>query len=269
MIEDRRETITKNSIIIAISALMIMSALSIASAGGPFGPPQTVSRQGGGLNTAIGNWYHEDTYVNGSDHIIRQNEIYSQVAYGAENIWEIYGRVGIADMKVSDAFRSTSATTATFKNDFAENGKFTGTLGAKGFYPFNKIFGIGAYLQGTLYFSNFSDDIAGRNNGTPFTTDLKVSNLWDVNLGIGFQAAVPLDIKLYMGPYVYYSEGRAHLAANIAGLDYAGGNVLIRNKTNGGGFAGLDIPLPFGFRLNVEGQYSDRLSAGASVSYVY
>ena len=36
-----------------------------------------------------------------------------------------------------------------------------------------------------------------------------------------------------------------------------------------GGFAGIDIPLAKGFRLNVEGQYSDRFSAGAAVSYTY
>jgi hypothetical protein len=237
--------------------------------GGPFGPPQTISRQAGGLNTAIGYWYHEDTYGNGRDHIIRQNEIYSQVAYGANNFWEIYGRVGITDMKISDAFRSTATSTTTFKNDFAENAKLSGSLGAKGFYPFNKIFGVGASIHGTYYFNNFTDDVAGRNNGVPFTTDLKVSNLWDVNFCVGFQAVVPLGIKLYAGPYVYYSEGKVSLGANIPGLDSGAGNDSIRNKTNIGGFAGLDIPLFAGFRLNIEGQYADRLSAGVAVSYVY
>jgi hypothetical protein len=249
--------------------LLILSINSIAAAGGPFGPPQTISRQAGGLNTAIGYWYHEDTYGNGRDHIIRQNEIYSQVAYGVNNFWEIYGRIGITDMKISNAFSSTAASTTTFKNDFAENAKLSGSLGAKGFYPFNKIFGVGAYIQGTFYFNNFTDDVAGRNNGMPFTTDLKVSNLWDVNFCVGFQAVAPFGIKLYAGPYVYYSEGKASLAANIPGLEYAAGNISIRNKTNIGGFAGLDIPLVFGFRLNIEGQYADRLSAGAAVSYVY
>jgi hypothetical protein len=238
-------------------------------AGGPFGPPETLSRQTGGLNTAIGYWYNEDTYSNGADHIIRQNEIYSQVAYGASNVWEIYGRLGVTDMKISDAFRSSAATTTTFKSDFAENAKFSGTLGAKGFYSFNKIFGVGASIRGTYYFNNFTDDVAGRVSGIPFTTDLKVNDLWDVNFCLGFQALAPAGIKLYAGPYIYYSEGKASLGANIPSLDYAAGGTIIRNKTNIGGFAGLDIPLALGFRLNIEGQYADRLSAGAAVSYVY
>jgi hypothetical protein len=172
-------------------------------------------------------------------------------------------------MRISDAFYPSVASTTTFKNDFAENAKFSGTLGAKGFYPFNKGFGVGVSIRGTYYFNDFTDDVAGRNSGVPFTTDLKVSNLWDVNFCVGFQAAVPLGIKLYAGPYVYYSEGKASLGTDISSLDYAAGNTVIRNKANIGGFAGLDIPLARGFHLNIEGQYADRLSAGAAVSYVY
>ena len=107
-------------------------------AAGLFGPPQTVSKEAGGLNTAIGYWYHEDTYKNGADHIIRQNEIYSQVAYGAKNIWEIYARIGVSDLKIFDAFSSTDASTTTDKNNFEENWKFFGTLGAKGFLPYQQ-----------------------------------------------------------------------------------------------------------------------------------
>ena len=172
-------------------------------------------------------------------------------------------------MKIFDVFSSTDASTTTDKNNFEENWKFFGTLGAKVFYPVNKIFGIGAFIQGTYYFSNFTDDIAGISSGTPFTTDLKVKNLWDVNCGVGFQVTIPHGIKLYAGPYVYYSEAKMSLAANIPGLEYAAGNVSIMNKSIVGGFTGLDIPLIKGFRLNVEGQYSDRFSAGAAITYTY
>jgi len=242
---------------------------SVATAGGLFGPPQTVSKETGGLNTVIGYWYHEDTYKNGADHTIKQNEIYSQVAYGAKNIWEIYARIGVSDLKIFDAFSSTDASTTTDKNDFEENWEFFGTLGAKGFYPINKTFGIGALIQGTYYFSNFTDDVAGTSGSKPFTTDLKVKNLWDVNFGVGFQAIIPYGIKLYAGPYIYFSEAKVSLAANIPGLKYAGGNVSVENKSIAGGFAGINIPLAKGFRLNVEGQYSDKFSAGAAVSYTY
>ena len=261
--------LTKNFLSIALTALLFFAISPMAMAAGLFGAPQTVSKEAGGLNTAIGYWYHEDTYTNDNDHIIRQNEIYSQVAYGAKNIWEMSARIGVSDLKIFDAFSSTNASTTTNKNDFAENWKFFGTLGAKGFYPINKTFGIGAFIQGTYYFSNFTDDVAGTSYGLPFTTDLKVDNLWDVNFGVGFQTTIPYSIKLYAGPYIYYSEAKVSLAANIPGLEYAAGNVSIENKSIAGGFAGIDIPLAKGFRLNVEAQYSDRFSSGAAVSYTY
>jgi len=104
---------------------------------GLFGPPQTVSREAGGLNTAIGYQYHEDTFTSDKDHVVRQNQIYSQVAYGASNRWKIYGRIGDIRSEIfAMPFVSTNALTTTSKNDFAENWKFFGTLGAKGFFPF-------------------------------------------------------------------------------------------------------------------------------------
>ena len=239
----KKEILMKNFLSIALTVLLIFSINTKAVAAGLFGPPQTVSKEAGGLNTAVGYWYHEDTYTNGADHIIRQNEVYSQAAYGAKNIWEIYARIGVSDLKIFDVFSSTDALTTTYKNDFEENWKFFGTLGAKGFYPINKIFGIGAFIQGTYYFSNFTDNVAGINNSSPFTADLTVKDLWDVNFGLGFQATVPYDIKLYAGPYIYYSEAKVSLAANIPSLEYAAGNVSIENKSIAGGFAGIDIPL--------------------------
>ncbi len=234
-----------------------------------FGAPQTISRESGGLNTSVGYWYHEDKIKNGSEYIIRQNEVYSQVSYGGNNRWEIYGRIGVSDLKISDAYRSTNAATITSQNDFTENWKFFSTLGAKGFLPINSILGIGAFLQGTYYFNNFSGDVTGTNSGAPFTADLKVFNMWDVNFGIGFQATVPHGIRLYAGPYVYYSEAQACLSADIPGIGLGREKILLKNKTNAGGFVGADMPLAKGFRLNIEGQYAERFSVGAAVSYTY
>ena len=241
----------------------------MAVAGGLFGPPQPVSKEAGGLYTGIGYWYHEDIYKNGTEHLIRQNQVYSHVGYGAKNLWEIYARIGVSDLKIFDAYNSTNVLTTTYKDNFEENWKFFGTLGAKGFYSINSVFGVGAFIQGTYYFNNFTDDVSGISSGVPFTTELEIKNLWDVNGGIGFQATVPFGIKLYAGPYIYYSEAHALLAANIPGLEYSAGNVLIRNKTIAGGFAGVNIPLLKGFQMNIEGQYSERLSAGAAVTYSY
>jgi hypothetical protein len=254
--------------LMVISAFLIFTVHGTAGAGGPFGPPQPVSKEAGGLHTGIGYWYHEDKYKNGTEHVTRQNQVYSQLGYGAQN-WEIYGRIGVSDLKIFDAFSSTQASTTTSKEDFEDNWKFFGTLGTKGFYPFNKTFGIGAFMQGSYYFSDFTDNVSGIHAGAPFTTELKVKNLWDVNFGLGFQATVPYGIKLYIGPYVYYSEAKLSLSANIPGLNSDTGNLRVRNATNIGGFTGVDVPLARGFHLNVEGQYSERFSVGAAVTYSY
>lgn len=236
---------------------------------GLFGPPQTVSKEAGGLNTAIGYFYSEDTFKSDNDYVIRQNSIYSQVAYGGNNIWEIYGRIGVADMKIPGAFNSTDALTTSSKPDFAENWKFFGTLGAKGFYPVSKIFGIGTFIQGTYHFSNYTDSVSGSNNGMAYIADLKIKNLWDVYFGMGFQITAPLSIKLYAGPYVYYAEARTAPDAVIPGVEFAAGNSSIRNKSIVGGVGGVDIPLFKGFHLNVEGRYAAKFSAGAAIGYTY
>ncbi len=250
------------------AALILFTVNGTAAAGGFFGPPQSISKEAGGLNTGFGYARQEDIYKNDKELIIRQNQVYSQLGYGAKN-WELYGRIGVSDLKISDAFSSTQASTMTFKNDFEDNGKFFGTLGAKGFYPFNKTFGIGAFMQGSYYFTDFTDNVSGTYNGAPFTTELKVKNLWDVNFGLGFQVTVPYGIKLYVGPYAYYSEAKAALSQNIPGLKFERGDVTIKNTTNIGGFTGVDVPLAKGFHLNVEGQYSEKFSVGAAVTYSY
>lgn len=256
------------SIKLLFLGFILVCSSGTASAGGPFGPPQTVSKDVGGLNTAFGYWRHEDTWENGRDHKIRQNQIYSQVAYGALH-WEAYGRIGLADLKISDAFRPTQGTTVTSKEDFQDNWNFFGTLGAKGFYPLHRAFGVGAFVQGSYTFGDYNERLSGTQGGAPFTTDIKVKNLWDVNLGVAFQATVPRDIKLYLGPYVYYAEATMSPSARVPGLEFSGGDVKLKNKTLVGGFAGFDLPLFRGFHLNVEGHYSEKFSVGAALLFSY
>ncbi|MEN6488096.1 MAG: hypothetical protein ABFD66_04320 [Smithella sp.] len=250
--------------------MLIFAGSGTTSASGLFGPPQTISREAGGLNTAIGYSYQEDKFEDNAQYVFRQNQVYSQVSYGADNRWEVYGRIGVSDLTISDSFTSNNTSTIiTSDKDFTEHWKFFGTLGAKGFLPINKILGVGAFLQGSYYFEHFKCDVAGTDAGTPFTADLKVRDLWDVNFGIGFQATAPYDIKLYAGPYIHYSEAKANLSANIAGLKFGTQKISLENKAIAGGFAGVNVPLAKGFHLNIEGRYSERFSFGAAVGYKY
>lgn len=237
----------KHFLVLVLTALFFVIGQQ-AMAAGLFGAPQTVSREAGGLNTAIGYRYHEDTYRDVAEIKIRQNEIYSQAAYGANNIWEVYGRLGIADLKIEDVFK--------------DNEKFSGTLGAKVFYPISSKWGVGAFVHGSYYFSDFTDRVSR-------SREVRIDHLWDATFGVGLQFTLPCGAKLYTGPYLYYSEARMSLSSGIRDLGYATGNYSVENQSIAGGFAGLDIPLVKGFRLNVEGQYAERLSAGAAISYTY
>lgn len=260
--------LTKSLKGILIPAIILFAVNGTAAAGGLFGPPQPVSKEAGGLHTGIGYGYKEGQYRNDTDHTIRQNQVYSELGYGANN-WGTYGRIGVSDLKILDAFRSTQASTTTSKNDLKDDWKFFGTLGGQRFFPFNRTFGIGAFLQGSYYFQDFTEDISGTHNSARFTTELKVKNLWDVNFGIGFQATVPNDIRLYVGPYLYYSQAKISPSVNIPGLPFSAGEITIHNKTNIGGFSGIDVPLAKGFHMVVEGQYSERFSVGTAVTYSY
>jgi hypothetical protein len=253
---------------ILIPAVILFAGNGTAAAGGLFGPPQPVSKEAGGLHTGIGYGYLEDQYRNDTDHTIRKNQVYSEVGYGVDH-WGVYGRIGVSDLNILDAFRSTQASTSSSKNDLKDDWKFFGTLGGQGFYPFNRTFGIGAFLQGSYYFQDFTDGTSGTNNGARFTTELKVKNLWDVNFGIGIQATVPNEIKLYVGPYLYCSRTRIAPSVNMPGLPFSSGEITIHNKTNIGGFSGIDVPLARGFHLVAEGQYSERFSVGTAVTYSY
>ena len=259
--------ITPGTIILSVFMMMVLCVPAFA--GGPFGPPQPLAKDSGGLRTAVGYWYHEDKFDNGADHVIRQNQVYSEVAYGAGKAWEVYGRVGVSSIEIEDALSSVRPSTTSSKSDFEDNWKFFGTLGAKGFYPFNEIFGIGAFVQGTYFFRDADDNVSGMTGGAPYTMELRVTDLWDVNFGIGFQATLWRDTKLYAGPYVYYAEAQVSPAPAMSGVRLGSGDMTLQNKTNVGGFMGIDVPIAKGFRLNVEGQYSERFSAGAAITLVY
>jgi hypothetical protein len=253
---------------IVMILFIILTAPGKAAAAGPFGSPQPIAREAKGLHTGIGYWFHEDRYTNGGEQVTRQNQVYSELGYGSRTGWGITARVGMSDLRLIDAFSSSTAATVTSKRDFTEHWKFFGTLGAKGFHPFNKTFGMGAFIQGTYYFSDFTDSVSGTQGGAPFLLEMRVKNVWDVHLGMGLQATLPYDIKIYMGPTFYYSEFKVSPSAGVTGVVFAGETVM-KNKTGFGGYTGIEVPLAKGFRLNLEGQYAERLSAGAAVIYVY
>ncbi len=260
---------TKTLKIMLIVMVVMLTMQGTAAASGPFGPPQPLARPAGGLHTGIGYWLQEDKLKNNEEYISRQQQVYSELGYGFQRNWDLYARVWLASQKLFDSFNPTTAATTTWKSDFSAPWKFFSALGIKGFYPLRPAFGIGAFVQGTYYFSDFTDNVTGTRNGAPFTVELGLKSMWDVSAGVGFQATVPWGINLYIGPYVYYTETKVSPSASIAGLALTSGETILRNNAVFGGFGGIDVPLSRGFRLQVEGKYADRLSGGAAVTYSY
>jgi hypothetical protein len=258
----------KSPNVILMIAFVVLLAPGSA-AGGPFGPPQPIVKEAGGLHTGIGYWFHEDKYVNNMELVTRQNQVYSELGYGFGTGWEVTARIGRSDLNAVDAFSPSTGSTATSKSDFEENGKFFGTVGTKGFYPVSQRFGMGAFVQGTYYFSDLTDTVSGTRNGIPFSAGLRIKNLWDVNFGLSLQVTIPQDIKIYIGTYFQYSELKVSPSENVVGLTLATGETILRNNNGLGGFAGIEVPLAKGFRLNLEGQFTERPSAGVAVIYVY
>lgn len=233
-----------------------------------FGPPQPVSRPDGGLHTAIGYWRYEDKFKDGGDHVLKQNQVYTHAGYGARNLWEVYGRLGIADMKMEGAFSPTDGSTSASHTDLNDTwDNFFGALGGKIFYPYNKVFGAGAFLQGTYCFSHFSDGVSGTRGGAPYNTGLTIKDMWGLDLGVSGQVSVS-EARFYLGPYYHHAQARASLSPAVPGLQFTG-DTTVKNKSGAGAFAGIDAPIGKGFRVSLEAHYSERVSLGAGISFTY
>ena len=259
----------KASLFTVMALLTAWAAASGAFAAGLVGPPQSLSRKEGGLNTAVGFAYVEETFEGRVEHVMRSRRVFMQAACGASDLWEIYTGIGLADLQLSDALTSPSGAPATARNDFNDDGQVFGAIGAKAFYPVTPVFGIGAFAQASYHFGSYSDQIIGFAGATRFAADLKIKRLWDLRAGIGFQTTLFDRVRLYGGPYVCWAKARADLLPPVSGMPLGTDADEIKNKTRAGGFAGVGIPLLKGFSLVVEGRYADRFSVASAVTYTY
>lgn len=255
------ECITKKYIVPFI-ALLSLSWTEAVPAAGLFGPPQPLVKESGGLRTAVGYWRYEDKFKNNADYVVKQNQIYTEAAYGAR-LWEFYGRLGGADLTIPDAFRSNVTGASTSKNDFEGNWSLFGSLGGKLYYPIGPVFGFGAFARGTYIFNNYKDEVDISFFGTRFRSEILIKDAWDADLGLGFQVKLS-DVILYAGPYMKICP-----SFKITGSGFRTDETKITTTTDFGGYAGIDVPITKVFHLNVEAQYSERLSAGAAVSFIY
>jgi hypothetical protein len=252
---------------LAVGIILSLVLISVSSAG-MFGSPEpTTKGVGNEWQVGVGYWYHEDTLKNGGDTKFKENQIYAELAKGFGN-YGIYARLGGTNAKSSDIFTSNDPAVTFASNDWDSNWKPFGTLGVKGYYSVNKQLGFGAFIQGSYIFGDLEDSTTMYVSGVPVQATAKIRNVWDAEIGLAIQVTPVEGLKIYAGPYAYYTEGKGEASASYGGLS-AAEEVTLKNKTNFGGFLGFDVTIANAWHLNVEGQYSESFSVGAAVAFSF
>jgi len=264
--------IKKLALAIAIAAIFATGSMVYA---GQFGPPEPAAKEG---KAALGLGYFYSSAKlkpkNTEDFWEikpTQNQAYLQLGYGIAKNWEVYLRVGGADIKIKNAITDTDLTN-TGPKDFKDGIKPFGTLGIRGllYESNNKSFGIGPFIQTSLY-SSYKDEwtlseLGWSDSGT---IKVKVKNPWDVNLGISAQVKIG-EVILYGGPAAYWNKAKAEGdAQNLTTGKSFSGSTTFKEKNNIGGFAGVRVPLGKGLSLEVEGQMKSKFSMGGALTYSF
>jgi hypothetical protein len=256
---------------IGLSVLITLLTLTFfgTAFAGQFGPPESTAKEADkGWQVSVGYWYREDKIKDGAEYKFKQNQVYAQIAKSFYDA-EIYARFGGTNVKTNDVFTSSSSTVTFASSEWQSDWKPFGTLGLKGYYPFNKEFGVGAFVQGSYVFGDLEDSTTATVSGVPVTVSAKIKNMWEAAVGFAFQVTLPADVKLYAGPYVYYEEGKVQASATALGITITSDEGTYKNKTNYGGFLGIDVPVTKAVHVNIEGQYSESFALGGSLSFSF
>ena len=259
--------VTKYGLFILIT-LLIFAFVGTAFAG-QFGAPESTAKGvGNEWQVGIGYWYHQDVMkTDTKEYTLDQNQVYAQLGKSF-SIAEVFVRVGGSSYSVSNAFADAYPQYPRTNADWDPGWKPFGTLGLKGYLPINKVFGVGGFVQGSYYFGDYDASSVLTVSGIPVTDTVKIKSVWDTYAGVALQATVA-DIKLYSGPYVYYWEGKGQESATVLGSTFTGNEMTVKNKTNFGGFLGVDIPFTKELHFSIEGQYSEKYSVGSALTFSF
>jgi len=260
----------KTKVVVVAMFLVFFVAVATAHAG-QFGPPEPTAKDGR-LALGVGYFYSESKWStsarNFTDVVAKQNQAYLQASYGFLKNFEGYARLGGANVKLSDAFTFNSP------QDFNDSFKPFGTVGVKGVFNITSRLGIGPFVQGTL-FSDYSDQKAGivtvSDFDLPVSLDIKVKRPWEVDIGLALQTKISKTI-LYAGPFLYWTGADADGTAKVSfggRTRNVSASATYREKNNIGGFVGLSLPTVKGLSFNLEGQFKNRISAGAALNYAF
>jgi len=250
--------------------LLLLFAASLFALGastaqaGPLGPPKP-SVAAGKFGAAIGYFYTADKWepdqsstVSGGTTVVwdtdkvKQNSIFLRGMYGFSGNCEASIKVGIANRAAPQGFEDSYA--------------FLAGLGAKGVLFGTSSFSVGPIVDFTWY-SNYEDDISFSQGGATWSGTEKIEDSWDLHLAIGLQADVGKGI-VYGGPSFYWS--RADVSYRISnGVISLNVDNEYNQKDSFGGFAGVRFPVTDRLGVEVEGQYRNEFSGGATILYSF
>lgn len=231
--------------IVALGCLFLGTAQA-----GEFGASAPYTKEGQ-FSMALGYSYTDskvkidDTSVAGdSDQTFTQNQFYLEGGYGIAKDWEMFLRLGAADLKAKGAFVDSSLPGGT--EDFSSGYKFFGTLGFRGEFYKTPSFGIGAFLQGS-YFSNSDDtDAAG--------SKFELKSMYEIDFGLDIHGKVG-PVLLYAGPFLYVFRGDVEDTDTTLSPPTVIGSTSFKENTLVGGYAGARVPFGGSFYANFEGRY--------------
>ncbi|MBP1749711.1 MAG: putative exported protein [Deltaproteobacteria bacterium] len=248
---------------------LVMTGLASA---GQFGPTEPTANPGK-FSLGVG-YFWEDTKWDVFDGTLRtqSHQAYLQGSFAPVKNFEIFGRLGGANLETKDT-----------DLDLKDDAKLFGTLGMKVMFYEYKMFGLGAFAQGTYHFQDYKDSesFAGVDviNGIPIsifeTVDFKIKDYYDVQAGLSGQVKINQCI-IYGGPFVYFGRAKLHVDAMATASAQgrtatASGSIrdTMEEKTTFGGFLGTKIAFTKQLGLTLEGQYRDEFSGGAFLSYSF
>jgi hypothetical protein len=260
---------TMKRLLIAVAVMILMSG-SLAYAG-PFGPIEPAAKEG---KFAVGLGYFfsadklepsDDSYQGAADFwqktTFSQHQLYLQAGYGLAKGWEIYGRVGAATLKGNETFDFTG-----YSDDFKDGAQAFGTIGLKGIFYSSPSFSIGPFVQAS-YFGDYKDSADGAIGATAVSMEYKAKDIWDVTFGVALQKKFD-KLIFFIGPFAYYRQLKADLQIT-AGGSVTSDSTKFKSEYNVGGFAGVRIPVSDKVSFDIEGQFTNRLSGGASLHYSF
>lgn len=229
--------------------LMVYIIVALLAVAGPAFAGQIGScqpQQEEGAWSVGGGYLYEQTKIKADvlgetcNYKAKQNKIYTEVSRTFTSDIEAYVRLGGADMEIKNSWNG----------DFDDGYGLYGAVGINGLVHKTEGWGIGAFLQGSIY-SDYKD--------TEASVEGKIKDLWDITLGVSCEVKMN-QATIYGGPIFYWLKGKGSGSSSAAAL-----STDIKSKDNVGLFAGATMPLNDIYSINIELQYKSEVSAGLKV----